>query len=190
MKIGWVLLAAAFVLFMAWLFSRRRVGMSRLEVSDGEGTFPLVSGTNLDREELSFPDDFAGELNLLIVPFEQRQQLDVNTWIPAAQELERAYPGFIYYELPTIYQLPSISRTFINEGMRAGIPDQTSRERTVTLYLDKETFKRALGIDSEAMIHLFLCDAEGRILWRTTGVHSPEQEAALRDVVRAFFSLP
>ena len=72
MKIGWVLLAAVIVLFMTWFFSRRRVGVSRLEVSEGGETFPVVSGTNLDRVEVAFPDDLAGELNLLIVPFEQR----------------------------------------------------------------------------------------------------------------------
>jgi hypothetical protein len=40
--------------------------------------------------------------------------------------------------------------------MRAGIPDQTARERTVTLYLEKEAFKSALDISDENYIYLFL----------------------------------
>lgn len=186
MKIGIIAAAGVLVLVVLWFLTRSIVGESRLRVQDEGGYFPTVSGFNLDRVELEFPRDFGGSLNLVIVPFEQRQQLDVNTWIPAAQALEREFPGFIYYELPTIYQLPSLSRTFINEGMRAGIPDQTSRERTVTLYLDKETFKAALGIETEEVIHLFLCDAEGRILWRSTGVYSNAREAELRAAVQAF----
>jgi hypothetical protein len=137
--------------------------------------FPKVSGFNLDRQEFEFPRDFGAELNLVIVPFKQYQQQIVNTWIPFAQEVEASFPGFIYYELPTIYQMPVLSRTFINEGMRAGIPDQTARERTITLYLDKQKFKSALGIQSEDDIYLFLVDREGNILWQAVGEYTEEK---------------
>jgi hypothetical protein len=154
-----------------------------LEVHSENAHFPVVSGFNLDRKEYEFPRDFAGKFNLVIVPFQQRQQLDVNTWIPAAQEIERKYPGIVYYELPTIYELPTFSRTFINEGMRAGIPDPTSRERTITLYLDKEIFKRALEISSEETIYLFLVDQEGNIIWRDEGLFSEEKRQNLLSVI-------
>ncbi len=124
------------------------------------------------REEFEFPRDFEGKYNLVIIPFQQIQQRDVNTWIPAAQELELRFDDLLYYELPTINKLPTISRTFINEGMRAGIPDQTARERTITFYLDKDVFKQALDIVSEDSIHLFLVDQEGNILWREIGLFS------------------
>jgi hypothetical protein len=104
-------------------------------------------------------------------------------WIPAAQELERSYQGFVYYELPTIYKLPALSRTFINEGMRAGIPDQTARERTITLYLDKDSFKSALQITSEEVISLFLIDRKGNILWRDEGRFSDEKLSSLENVL-------
>jgi hypothetical protein len=107
----------------------------------------------------------------------------VNTWIPFAQELEEKIPGFIYYELPTIYEMPAFSRTFINEGMRAGIPDQTARERTITLYLDKETFKSALDISNENKIHLFLVDRDGNILWRSLGGFTEDKAGELLGVL-------
>jgi len=162
---------------LAW--SRISVVESKLAVNQEGAHFPQVSGSNLMREEFEFPKDFEGEYNLVIIPFQQIQQRDVNTWIPAAQELERRYDNLVYYELPTIYKLPTISRTFINEGMRAGIPDQTSRERTVTFYLDKDVFKQALEIDSEERIHLFLVDREGRIYWREAGLFSDEKASSL-----------
>lgn len=162
--IGAGILLLALGLF--WLSSRVLVGESQLIVKRGEAHFPQVSGFNLMREEFVFPEDFEGDYNLVIIPFQQAQQRDVNTWIPAAQELERRFPGLIYYELPTIYRLPTLSRTFINEGMRAGIPDQTARERTITFYLDKESFKSALGITTEERIQLFLVDRQGEIFWQ------------------------
>jgi hypothetical protein len=108
---------------------------SKLEITGDDTNFPVVSGFNLNRQELEFPRDFCGDLNLLVLAFKQNQQITVNTWLPFAKETEIAIPGFIYYELPTINEMSSLSRTFINEGMRAGIPDQTARERTVTLLI-------------------------------------------------------
>lgn len=182
-----MIIGAAVVIVFAgliiWWGSRVSVGKSRLAPVRDEPHFPDVSGYNLMREEFFFPKDFQGVYNLVIIPFQQRQQADVNTWIPAAQELERVYTDLVYYELPTIYQLPMLSRTFINEGMRAGIPDQTARERTVTFYLDKSLFKQALGITTEENIQLFLVDREGNILWREEGLFSPEKNQSLLDVL-------
>lgn len=185
MIIGMVVLVVVILVGVGiWISRWVSVGESRLQVIREEPHFPLVSGFNLERQEFEFPRDFEGELNLVIVPFEMRQQQDVNTWVPTAQELERSFPGFVYYELPTIYKLPTLSRTFINEGMRAGIPDQKARERTITLYLDKGTFKQALGIDTEEVIHLFLVDKEGDILWEEQGVYAEDKAQELRAVLQ------
>lgn len=152
---------------------------SRLKLVKDEPHFPVVSGFNLNRQEFEFPRDFGAELNLVVVPFQQWQQRTVNTWVPYLQDLEDEFPNFIYYELPTIYEMPVISRTFINEGMRAGIPDETARERTITLYLDKNKFKSALNIASEDDIYLFLVNRQGDILWQGGGEYTPEKAKAL-----------
>ena len=166
------------------LFWRIAPGKSKLLTLRDGPHFPVVSGSNLNRQEFEFPRDFGGELNLVIVPFQRYQQILVNTWIPTAQEMEASYPGFIYYELPTVYEMPVISRTFLNEGMRAGIPDETSRERTITLYLDKESFKSALGITSEDDIHLFLVNRDGEILWQANGEFSQEKANDLLELIQ------
>jgi hypothetical protein len=146
------------------------VRRSRLEVGSDRVQFPTVSGFNLNRQELEFPRDFRGDLNLLFVPFLQPQQLIVNTWISFADELEASFPEFAYYEFPTIDALPALSRTFINEGMRAGIPNAKARERTITLYVDTARFMRAIGIPTKNDVHTLLVDRRGStIVWRTTG---------------------
>lgn len=157
---------------------------SRLELNKNTVHFPLVSGQNLQRKEFVFPRDFEGEFNLVMIPFKQNHQLIVNTWIPFAQDVEASFPGFVYYELPTIYEMPTLSRTFINEGMRAGIPDQTSRDRTITLYLNKEEFKTALDIPTENDIFLFIVDRQGSILWRAEGEFTPEKGENLVTAVK------
>jgi len=142
---------------------------SMLEITRQEVHFPTVSGFNLNRQEFTFPQDLAGELNILFVPFLQRQQSVVNTWIPFVQQTEAVYPSVVYYELPTIDEMPSLSRMFVNEGMRAGIPDETARERTVTLYIDTSEFMKATDIPGKDEVHVLLVNRSGDILWRTTG---------------------
>jgi hypothetical protein len=157
---------------------------SKLLVLRDEPHFPVVSGFNLDRQEFEFPRDFGGDYNLVIVPFQRYHQQIVNTWIPFAQEVEASFPGFIYYEMPTIYEMSALSRTFLNEGMRAGIPDQTARERTITLYLNKNTFKSALGIPDENDIYLFLVDRAGEIVWSSSGAYTVEKAESLLEIIQ------
>lgn len=178
-----ILLIAGILLGGGILMSRFSPQKSKLQIQEEGLVFPTVSGANLKRQEVEFPRDFGGSYNLVIIPFQQAQQRTVNTWIPFAQELEADYEGFMYYEFPTIRDMPALSRTFINEGMRAGIPDPVARERTITLYLDKAEFKSALSIQSENDISLFLVDQDGHILWRTTGAHAPDKAQELQELV-------
>ncbi len=175
-----LVVVAAVLLLLLWRFSVRP---SRMTVSQDGISFPTVSGSNLARQELEFPRDFAGELNLLFVPFLREQQTVVNTWIPYAEMLESSMSGLVYYELPTIYRMPTVSRTFVNEGMRAGIPDPKARERTVTLYVDLDQFMQATGIANKNDVHILLVDRTGNILWRTVGAFDEEKGQALRRAV-------
>jgi hypothetical protein len=72
---------------------------------------------------------------------------------------------------------------FINEGMRAGIPNHATRERTITLYIDKRPFRDALAIPDESDITVLLFDRQGRVLWRSSGAYSPEKGEALETAV-------
>lgn len=142
-------------------------------------TFPTVSGSNLLREKLTLPQDFQGKFNLVFIPFEQWHQVEVDSWMALASKLESQFEGLVYYELPTIQNRNSIFRMFINEGMRAGIPNPKSRERTITLYLDKADFRAALGFPDEEHIYVLLVDQHGQEFFRVRGPYSPEGEAAL-----------
>jgi hypothetical protein len=146
--------------------------------------FPSVTGSNLQREKRNLPEDLEGELNLVLIAFQQWHQTQVNTWIPFARQLEETHSGVRYYELPTIQRRNVLARTFINEGMRAGIPDPVARERTITLYLDKHAFREALQLPSEDDIYVLLLDRQGRVLWRAEGAFTPEKGESLAAAVR------
>ena len=147
--------------------------------------FPVVTGTNLQRKSLRLPEAFEGEWNLVFIAFQQWQQRQVDSWIPLAKQLEEGHPELRYYELPTIQDRNRLARTFINEGMRAGIPDPVARERTITLYLDKTAFRKALQLSSEDDIHVLLLDRRGQVLWRTEGPFAPAKGDSLIAKVQA-----
>jgi hypothetical protein len=146
-------------------------------------TFPTVNGSNLLRKKLTLPQDFQGKFNLLFIPFQQWQQKEVDSWMALAKDLEEQPNDLVFYELPTIQTRNSFYKMFINEGMRAGIPNPKTRERTITLYLDKVDFRAALDMTDEEHIYVLLIDRKGKEYFRTRGPYSPEGEAALRQIL-------
>ena len=146
-------------------------------------TFPTVNGSNLLREKLTLPQDFQGKFNLIFIPFEQWQQMEVDSWMALAKEMEEQFDGLAYYELPTIQSRNSFYKMFINEGMRADIPNPKTRERTITLYLEKADFRSALGMLDEEHIYILVVDRQGNEFFRARGPYSHEGDEALRQVL-------
>ena len=146
--------------------------------------FPNVSGSNLHRNKLNLPDDFEGELIVVLVAFQQWQQRHIDTWLPFVEELEQNFVGLCYYEVPVIRRMNILSRTFINEGMRAGIPNPKARERTITLYLDKVNFRQTLGMSHEENIYVLLLDQQGQVLWKGEGEFTNKAGEALKAVIK------
>jgi hypothetical protein len=147
---------------------------------------PTVKGSNLLRRKMTFPDDFAGNINLVFIAFLRRHQDLIDEWVPFVEQLAKEHPQLHYYEFPTLPSRGPIYRTFLNEGMRAGIPNEATRARTITLYLDKSAFRKALDIENEQNMWLYLFDKSGKVLWRTAGKFSPEKGAALKDAADSF----
>jgi len=142
---------------------------------------PTVKGSNLKRQKMTFPDDFGGAINLVFIAFLRRHQDLIDEWVPFVEQLGQDNPDLHYYEFPTLPRKGPIYRTFLNEGMRAGIPNDATRARTVTLYIDKRTFREVLDIDNEQNIWLYLFDKSGNVIWRTEGRFTKKKSEALRN---------
>ncbi len=125
------------------------------------------------------PGGFAGDRNLLLIAFQREQQADIDTWLKRMPPVLAAHPSMRYYELPTIQKGYKMVRFFIDNGMRGGIPDKQQRARTITLYIDKEPFKKALEIQSESTVYAVLIDKAGKVLWRESGRANESKVQAL-----------
>ena len=162
---------------------KKKADASPINVNRVGMQFPTYTFSNLAKQKKKIPDELKGDFKLMIVAFQRDQQALVDTWFPIADKLEEIYkePGkkFNYYEIPTIYKMGFIRRALLNAGMRTGVREQAARERTFTIYIDKDPFKQILHIPHENDIYLFLLDGNGKIIWRCQGKHSNENEKSL-----------
>jgi len=141
--------------------------------------FPEVSGKNLKRKKLTFPAEFPARYTIVLMAFYRQQQEDIDTWMPFANRIENEYEDLAYVELPVVYKMGPVGQFMLNEGMRAGIPNQKARERTITLYLDKAKFLGQMGINSQEEIQVLLVETGGKILFRQSGRFAPEKGQSL-----------
>lgn len=155
-----------------------------LRAQDSTLIFPTVSGRSLEGRELVFPRDLPGDRNVVLIAFERRHQREVDSWMPALRRLRAADSTLAVFELPTLGSGWRPVRGWIDGGMRSGIPDKAVREATVTLYLDKGPFKRALDIRDEAHIQLLVLDRAGRVRLRIIGPATGEGLTVLETALR------
>ena len=146
-------------------------------------TFPVVETRNLEGRKFRLPNDFEGDLNLVILAFQRWHQDIIDVWVPHLDALAERHKGLRIYELPTLANRYRLMQRFIDGGMAAGIASQAARERTLTIYTDKSRFLAPLGVTDESTIHLLLVDRQGRILWRGSGEYSPTALASLEATV-------
>jgi hypothetical protein len=139
--------------------------------------FPSAKGKNLLGETFHLPNDFAGELNVVLLCFTTQQQLDVNTWLGFLENLKRQHEKLEVYELPTLPRYPGFYQNMIDGWMRQGIPDHQTRATTITLYLNLKEFLRSLELPTINSICTLLVGAKGEVLHNEFGSYNPEKAA-------------
>ena len=144
-----------------------------------------MDGSNLEGKRFALPGDFEAEYNVVFVAFRREQQADVDSWLPFLREQKLAERGIRLYELPTLNRSYRLMRGFIDGGMARGIPEKATREATITLYIDKSPFKKALAISSEDRIITLIVARDGRVVWRTDGRFAPGAGAELAGALDA-----
>jgi hypothetical protein len=150
--------------------------------------FPEVEGKNLESKSYKIPSDLEGDLNIILVPFQRWHQSLVDSWGPYLEDLTKIFPKLKYYEVPSLSSGYKIMSFMIDGGMRAGIPSKEVRERTITLYIKKSKFKKALQIPNEQTIYLFLINKTGEILWRDNGVYTDSKAELLTIFLNKYFT--
>jgi len=147
--------------------------------------FPVISGDNLLGQSFTLPADFKGSDVLVIVPFDENQQVSAQTWLPLARDLAADDPDFAYYNVPVFPSMAAPLRALIRSGMTLSITDPQLRAITITVFLDdRDSFLASLNIPNADAMQVFLLDASGDLLWRGAGDYDSGQGAALTALVK------
>jgi hypothetical protein len=149
------------------------------------GRFPAIQATSLDNVRMNLPQDFAGQLNFVLISFAREQQKEVDTWIPIARQIQSAHSNVAYYELPTMSRENFLSRWWFNAALRSDTSDKDMRKRILTAYLNKRKFQQALHISNEKKIVAILVDKSGKIYWRADGAASDSSRLSLQSALAA-----
>ncbi len=141
--------------------------------------FPTLSAVNLDGRGYTVPTDLSGEYNAVVIAFQQRHQVEIETWQAPLNKLAAQFRGLNYYILPTTQYLPGFQNEYSDIGMQLRLNAHHARENTLQLYVDLNDFNRALDIPTVSQIYTLLLDRVGQVLWRASGAYAPEKAAAL-----------
>jgi len=145
--------------------------------------FPEIEASNLEGRKFKLPQDLDGKLNVIIMPFLREQQEIVDQWVFFLVDLVQKKPELQFYEIPILQARDKYFQLAVDEAMRAGIPDKSARERTITIYTDREEFLPKLKIAGLEIIQIFLLNKEGHILWRSEGEFTEQKGIELQKVI-------
>lgn len=142
--------------------------------------FPSVSGQNLEEEIVNIPNDFQGDFTLLLVGYKQNSQFDIDRWLIG---LDMTQTNVDVYEIPTIQGLfPRMFSTFIDSGMRKGIP-KALWKGVITVYKDGDTVQAFTGNENPNNARVMLLDKKGVIVYFYDDGFSVDALNNLRDLL-------
>lgn len=148
--------------------------------------FPAVSGKNLEKNNVNIPLDLiqaegAGKYTLLLIGYKQDSQFDIDRWLIG---LDMTQTQVSVYEIPAIQGMfPRMFSTFIDNGMRAGIPKPLWKG-VITLYKDGDKVQRFTGNEAPNNARVVLLNQSGKIVWFYDDGFSVDALNQVRDLLK------
>ncbi|MFB6091382.1 MAG: hypothetical protein ABEK02_00050 [Haloquadratum sp.] len=147
--------------------------------------FPTVPGTDVHGRRVTLPADLDGEQTLLVVSFHLRQRSLVGSWRQFAEELRDRFEHFEYYELAVLGSRQGMVPPTAGGGMSPTNARQQLHDNTLFVSVDKQAFRRRLGILGEQTIYAFLVE-DDHVVRQAAGVLTPETGEALESLLRDY----
>ena len=148
--------------------------------------FPSLTAYSLNKAKLNLPQDFSGQVDLLLISFRPEQQKQIDGWMPVAQALQHTNFNFRWYQMPVSSSENFVFRWWDSSSMRSDDTDPETWPWIVPLYVDKLHFRRSLRIPTEKQIAVLLVNKKGNVLWHAEGAISPEKRQSLIEAVNQF----
>ncbi len=140
--------------------------------------FPAIEAENLLGETCRYPADLLGRTSLVLTVWTQEQQREADTWLASLARFDAR--GVDVIEHPVVPTRWRPMKRVVDGWMRDGIPGDSARRRTVTLFTSLRRHAARLGVVDRDEIDVVLVDDTGRIARRWRGAATG---AAIDDVL-------
>ncbi len=156
--------------------------------SEPPSHFPVVAGKRLDGTDVRFPDDLPADATLLIVSFQDELDPLSDQWARLGDRIAEGSDGRLaVVEVPVVNSKLKLLGGLATMGIRGQIETEEERTRTVPIYADVKSFRKALQVKT-GDVYPILVARDGRIAWRGEGDidmdEVAELEAAVAEVLR------
>jgi hypothetical protein len=151
---------------------------------------PTISFFNLNKQRITLPADLQSDRNLLLLYFQLTQQPEVDGWNTAIEHWHAIDPALVAYTSLVSPQKNILARWWQNASIRSSSPDNHRWSTTLPLYVDKRSFERQLGIDSESKPVLLLLDRSGHVINKVIGPPTESNRALIRAALQGAGSPP
>jgi hypothetical protein len=145
--------------------------------------FPRIAARNLELRNVTLPEAFEGERNVVMIAFQQRHQALIDSWVPWLETIAKSDSKFRFYEIPTIGRIWSPFRSFIDGGMAAAIREPVILRRTLTVYGDVSRLTSPLGITNRRTIQVLAVDSQFCVRGMVQGSFN---DSSAQEILRAF----
>ena len=146
--------------------------------------FPTIEAHDLEGAAYVLPDGLPAGRRLLLLAFRRWHQILIEGWTSRLTSMERENPDLSVWEVPALGRQYRPVRTYIDGGMRAGIPDQDVRLHTLTSYTDLRKLLGSLDLPDTETVHVYLLSDDGEILWAGEGEADGTKIQSLDEALR------
>ncbi len=141
--------------------------------------FPRLTATSLAGRRMSLPDDLGSGPAILLVALDASRHQSINSWMPYVKQVEQLYENVSSFELLVLGSANALVRTVSTARLRAAVPNPSTREITLPLYVEVPSFCQALGLPADGGVHVLLLDAARDVAWTARGPVTPDKVQSL-----------
>ncbi len=152
--------------------------------------FPSVKAQTLNRNEITIPDDFTSQSNVLLLAFDRNTVSATDVWDAALLPLRQSSEQIQVYSTPVTSNPGALVRSTVNNLYRDLYGDTARRERVVILYVEEDEFLSALKISQADMTApvVLVVARDGEVIGRVQGPATPRNVAKVTELASS--SLP
>lgn len=151
------------------LFFASALPLTAQTATRAAATLPTVTAYALDKSKVTLPADLAGISNILVFYFQPDQAEAALAWVNSIATFRSVHPGVKSYILPVYSKENFLYRWWIDASTRSAAPPSQDWHTTIPIFVDKASYFKAVGIQSEKEPFVLLTDKAGHIRWRIQG---------------------